>query len=114
MSLHQCIRRIILGVLTKVVFRIGIYQKFIVTLDSDQIQSMHTVHRERQRRRSLDESPEQRMNRFVILQTESFEILSSSPAGLRNFHSRNHRSRRVEVVDGVWHPVSVDRRFAFA
>ena len=97
-----------------VIFRNGLNQKLIVTLDGDQIKSIHTVHLERQRRRSLDETPEQRMSRFAILQTESFEILSSSPAGLRNFHSRNHRSRRVEVVDGVWHPVSVDRRFAFA
>jgi hypothetical protein len=44
------------------------------------------------------------------LQIASFELLHSSPEGYRNFLRRNHKSRRVEVIDGVWHPVSADRR----
>ncbi len=80
------------------------------TMDELDISGMLDRRRERQRRISRDESAESRLARFIQLQTASFELLRSSPEGYREFHRRNHKSRRVEVVDGVWHPVSVDRR----
>ncbi len=63
-----------------------------------------------QQRLRDQETPLQRLDRFVRLQQDSFELLRSSPAGLRHFLRRNLRSRRVEVIDGNWRPVSADRR----
>jgi uncharacterized protein (DUF2384 family) len=79
-------------------------------MDELDISGTLDLRRKRQRRISLDESVEERLERFIKLQTASFELLRSSPEGYRNFLRRNHKSRRVEVIDGVWHPVSVDRR----
>ena len=56
------------------------------------------------------ESPEQRLARMADLQRASFELLASSPAGWQHFLRRNFASRRVEVIDGIWRPVSPDRR----
>jgi len=81
-----------------------------MTIDDIDIAGMLDLRRQQQRRISRDESVEERFCRFIKLQTASFELLCSSPEGLRNFLRRNHKSRRVEVVDGIWHPVSVDRR----
>ncbi len=63
-----------------------------------------------QRRLREHETAEQRLARFVRLQNASFELLRSSPAGLRHFLQRNLQSRRVKVIDGKWRPVSADRR----
>ncbi|NIL97289.1 MAG: hypothetical protein GTO76_06510 [Planctomycetales bacterium] len=56
------------------------------------------------------DSPHQRMKRFGELQRSSFLLLRSSPHGYQHFLHRNYRSRRAEVVDGQWRPVSADRR----
>jgi len=77
-----------------------------VTIDDLDIPGMLDLRRKQQRRISRDESVEERFIRFINLQTASFELLRSSPEGYRNFLRRNHKSRRVEVVDGVWQPVS--------
>jgi hypothetical protein len=79
-------------------------------MDELGISDMLELRRQKQRRMSRDESVEDRLNRFIKLQIASFELLCSSPEGYRNFLRRNHKSRRVEVIDGVWHPVSADRR----
>jgi hypothetical protein len=79
-------------------------------MDELGISDMLELRRQKQRRMSRDESVEDRLNRFIKLQIASFELLHSSPEGYRNFLCRNHKSRRVEVIDGVWHPVSADRR----
>jgi len=79
------------------------------TMDELDISGMLDLRREQQQRISRDESVEERLDRFIKLQTASFELLRSSPEGYRNFLRRNHKSRRVEVIDGVWRPVSVDR-----
>ena len=55
-------------------------------------------------------SAEQRLGQFAKLQQASFDVLIASPAGYRNFLRRNHHSRRVEVVDGEYQPVSSARR----
>ena len=79
-------------------------------MDELDISGLLDLRRKRQQRISRDETAEQRLARFVKLQAASFELLRSSPEGYRNFLRRNHKSRRVEVIDGVWQPVSVDRR----
>lgn len=80
------------------------------TMDELDIAGRLDHRRKEQQRVSLDESVVERLNRFIKLQIASFELLHSSPEGYRNFLRRNHKSRRVEVIDGVWHPVSADRR----
>lgn len=57
------------------------------------------------------ETGEQRLQRLAQLQQASFALLASSPHGLEHFLRRNMASRRVEVIDGNWRPVSADRRF---
>lgn len=64
-----------------------------------------------QQRLRGQETAEERLKRFAQLQQSSFEPLRSSPAGLEHFLRRNMASRRVEVIDGRWRPVSADRRF---
>lgn len=55
-------------------------------------------------------TPEQRLTDFVRLQKASYVVLCASPGGYRNFLRRNFLSRRVEVTDGKFRPVSPDRR----
>lgn len=55
------------------------------------------------------ETAEQRLARFARLQQASMKLLRSSPDGLRHFLRRNMTSRRVEVIDGMWRPISADR-----
>lgn len=74
------------------------------------ISAMLELRREHQRRIARGESVEERIDRFIKLQSASIELLRTSPEGFRNFLRRNHKSRRVEVIDGAWHPVSADRR----
>ena len=67
-----------------------------------------------QRRLRDQETAEERWERFVRLQALSFDLLRSSPDGWEHFLRRNMASRRVEVIDGKWQPVSADRRFGEA
>ena len=62
-----------------------------------------------QRHLTLDESGEQRLERFVRLQQAAFELLRSSPEGYQHFLKRNMRLRRIQVIDGKWKPVATDR-----
>jgi hypothetical protein len=55
-------------------------------------------------------SVEQRLADFAALQEASFRVLCASPEGYRHFLRRNLTSRRVEVIDGKWRPVSAARR----
>ena len=66
------------------------------------------THFERRLRGS--ESPEQRLARFVQLQRRSFELLQASPDGFQHFLRRNFQSRRAEVINGEWRPISRNRR----
>ena len=56
--------------------------------------------------RSVDD----RLADFAKLQQASFRVLRQSPHGYRHFLRRNMTSRRAEVIDGVWRPVSPARR----
>jgi hypothetical protein len=55
------------------------------------------------------ETAEQRLVRFGRLQQASLKLLRSSPEGLRHFLRRNMTSRRVEVINGMWRPISAHR-----
>lgn len=61
------------------------------------------------RRLSERRSAGDRLSDFAKLQEVSFRVLRESPCGYRHFLSRNLRSRRVEVIDGQWQPVSSAR-----
>ena len=80
----------------------------MATGPDDISQAIETRTRFERRLRSK-ESPEQRIARFIQLQRKSFELLQASPDGYQHFLRRNLQSRRVEVIDGEWRPVSPDR-----
>jgi len=66
--------------------------------------------RSRYRRRiHAERTVEERFACFVALQRASFRALLTSPEGYRRFLQRNYSSRRVEVIDGKWRPVSAAR-----
>lgn len=74
------------------------------------ISGMLELRLKHQRRNAQCESVEERLARFIKLQAASMALLRTSPKGYQNFLRRNYKSCRAEVIDGVWHPVSVDRR----
>ncbi len=78
--------------------------------DNDTIDA--AIHaRSRYRRRVCENrSASDRLADFAKLQEASFRVLGASPRGYRHFLMRNLNSRRVEVIDGVWRPVSPARR----
>jgi hypothetical protein len=78
--------------------------------EHDDIASAMETRRRFARRLRGGESPEERLARFVELQRASFALLQASPDGLASFLRRNFRSRRAEVIDGEWRPVSPERR----
>lgn len=81
--------------------------------DNDINNAIRLRARAAQRLRS-QETGELRLQRLAQLQRVSFELLRSSPSGLEHFLRRNMASRRVEVINGKWRPVSADRRFGEA
>jgi hypothetical protein len=56
-----------------------------------------------------DRSVGERFADFARLQQASFLVLCASPKGYQHFLRRNMQSRRAEVIDGVWRPVSTAR-----
>jgi len=52
----------------------------------------------------------ERLAELAKLQQVSFRVLRESPSGYQHFLRRNMASRRAEVIDGVWRPVSPARR----
>lgn len=52
----------------------------------------------------------ERLVEMVKLQQSLFRVLRESPSGYQHFLRRNMASRRAEVIDGVWRPVSLARR----
>ena len=62
------------------------------------------------RRARMNRSIDQRLADFTKLQQASFRVLRASPDGYRHFLKRNLHSRRVEVIDGEWRPVSPVQR----
>jgi len=79
-------------------------------MDRDLLEQAMSLRAKYARRRFGVRSAEQRLGQFEKLQQASFEVLVASPVGYQNFLRRNLLSRRVEVVDGKYCPVSSARR----
>ena len=62
------------------------------------------------KRFQADRSATERLADWTKLQQASFQILMASPDGYRHFFRRNMESRRTEVINGQWRPVSPARR----
>jgi hypothetical protein len=77
--------------------------------DNDMIEAAMRTRLRYQRRMTANRTASQRLADFARLQEASFRVLCASPRGYRHFLERNLRARRVEVVDGVWKPVSPAR-----
>jgi hypothetical protein len=78
--------------------------------DSESIHEAITIRSRYRRRVHENRSAGERLDDFVKLQQASFRVLRESPRGYRHFLHRNLASRRTEVIDGVWRPVSPARR----
>ena len=80
-----------------------------MTTGRDDISSAIETRTQFERELRSGESPDQRFARFVQLQRTSFQLLQDSPAGFQHFLRRNFQSRRAEMTNGKWRPVSPDR-----
>ena len=78
--------------------------------DSESIQAAIDIRTRYRRRLQQSRTASERLAEFAKLQQASFRVLRKSPRGYRHFLRRNLVSRRAEVVDGVWRPVSPARR----
>ena len=78
--------------------------------DSASIRVAMGIRSRYMRRVRQNRSAGERLADFAKLQQASFRVLGASPRGYRHFLDRNLNSRRAEVIDGVWRPVSPARR----
>ncbi len=78
--------------------------------DHESIEAAILARHRFQRRLSEQRTPGERLAELARLQQASFHLLRESPHGYEHFLRRNLESRRVEVIDGVWRPVSPARR----
>lgn len=84
-------------------------EQLSMTTRNDDIASALAVRDRWRRRLASGETPEQRLMRLSDLHRSAVELLRSSPESWQHFLRRNFKSRRVEVIDGQWRPVSADR-----
>ena len=77
--------------------------------DSESIHVAINIRSQYMRRVRENRSVDERLADFAKLQQASFRVLRESPRGYRHFLHRNLASRRTEVIDGVWRPVSPAR-----
>jgi hypothetical protein len=78
--------------------------------ESESIQAAIRIRAQYMRRVQGSRSAGERLADFARLQQASIRVLCESPRGYRHFLLRNLASRRAEVIDGVWRPVSPARR----
>ncbi len=78
--------------------------------DNENIRAAIDARLRYMRRVRENRSASDRLAAFARLQQASFRVLRASPRGYRHFLERNMSSRRVEVIDGEWRPVSPARR----
>ncbi len=78
--------------------------------DSDSIHVAIDIRTRYMRHLRENRTADQRLADFAKLQQASFRVLRESPRGYQHFLRRNLNSRRAEVIDGVWRPVSPARR----
>ena len=77
--------------------------------DSESIQAAIDIRTRYRRRLRQSRTAGERLAEFAKLQQASFRVLCQSPRGFQHFIRRNMASRRAEVIDGVWRPVSPAR-----
>jgi hypothetical protein len=78
--------------------------------DGDSIERAIDIRTRYQRQRWENRTADERLAEMAKLQQVSFRVLRESPSGYQHFLRRNMASRRAEVIDGVWRPVSPARR----
>lgn len=78
--------------------------------DGDSIERAIDVRTRYLRQMCENRTAEERLAEMAKLQQVSFRVLRESPSGYQHFLRRNMASRRAEVIDGVWRPVSLARR----
>ena len=78
--------------------------------DKENIHAAIDIRTRYMRQVGENRSAGERLADFAKLQQASFRVLRESPHGYRHFLRRNLDSRRAEVIDGVWKPVSPARR----
>ena len=81
-----------------------------MSTDSESIQAAIDVRARYMRRLRENQTAAERLAEFAKLQQASFRVLCQSPRGFQHFIRRNMASRRAEVIDGVWRPISAARR----
>jgi hypothetical protein len=84
--------------------------RLVLLMDNETIAAAIGNRRRYQRRVLAGRPVGERMAEFAKLQRGSFHVLQASPRGYGHFLRRNLHARRVEVMDGVWKPVSPARR----
>jgi hypothetical protein len=77
--------------------------------DGDSIDRAIDIRTRYQRQRWENRTADERLAEMAKLQQVSFRVLCESPSGYQHFLRRNMASRRAEVIDGVWKPVSPAR-----
>jgi hypothetical protein len=78
--------------------------------DGESIERAIDIRTRYQRQMRQNRTADERLAEMVKLQQVSFRVLCESPSGYQHFLRRNMASRRAEVIDGVWRPVSPARR----
>lgn len=78
--------------------------------DSESIQATLEIRMRYMRHVRENRTAGERLAEFAKLQRASFRVLCQSPRGFQHYVRRNMASRRAEVSDGVWRPVSPARR----
>jgi hypothetical protein len=81
-----------------------------MSADSENIDLTLQIRSQYLKRVQEQRSAGERLADFARLQQASFRVLRESPRGYEHFLRRNLNSRRAEVIDGVWRPVSPARR----
>jgi hypothetical protein len=77
--------------------------------DGDSIDRAIDIRTRYQRQMWENRTADERLAEMAKLQQVSFRVLRESPSGYQHFLRRNMASRRAEVIDGVWRPVSPAR-----
>lgn len=80
-----------------------------MSADQETIQQALAARLRLMRQLQQQRTAAQRLADFARLQQTSFRVLCASPEGYQHFLRRNLTSRRAQVTDGKWSPVSAAR-----
>ena len=73
-------------------------------MDSQNIQELMRVEDRKRRRREWTLTPQERMDKYFLLQALANKVLESNPDALAEFHRRNRRKRtesRVQAFEAL-------------